>query len=70
MALDGQIAFTPGDRRRFSRALRNLGITNCLDEIERPDLWVQALELSLNRAGENFQNIYIDLLMGSYVIPS
>lgn len=69
MALDGQTTFTPGDRRRFSNALRNLGVVNCLDEIERPDLWLEALELSLHRSGENFQNIYIDLLVGSRVIP-
>ena len=69
MALDGQTVFTPGDRRRFISALRNIGVISCLGDIERPDLWVKAVELSLNRAGENFQNIYIDLLVGSRVIP-
>ena len=69
MALDGQSSFTESDTRRFGSTLRFLGVTNCTDVIDRPDLWVKALELSIPRAGENFKETYIELLVGARVTP-
>ena len=61
--VDFQDVYTPGDQRRFKQALIFRGFFGCdKGSIERPDLWVEAYEIALSSAGQNFQSIYSDLL--------
>ena len=61
--VDLQSIYTPGDSRRFMKALSFRGFFGCdKGAIYRPDLWVRAYELALPFDGANFQSIYLDLL--------
>ena len=60
---DLQETYTPGDVRRFMKALSFRGFFGCdKGTIDRPDLWIRAYELALPFGGNNFQSIYLDLL--------
>lgn len=67
--VDIQIAYTPGDTRRFMQALSFRGFFGCdKGTIDRPDLWVRAYESALPSGGANFQSIYLDLLKEALTI--
>lgn len=67
--VDIQANYTPGDSRRFIKALSFRGFFGCdKGTIDRPDLWVRAYELALPFGGANFQSIYLDLLKEALTI--